>query len=159
MEHTVQLEVGAQSPLFTVLDSTGHEHNLEEYLKKGKHVILYFYPKDSTPGCTTQACDFRDNIARLQARDTVVFGVSKDSVASHNKFIDKQSLPFPLFMDEDLSLHRLFGVWRKKKNYGREYMGTARSTFVIAPDGTIKWARYNVKAKGHVDMLLRELKY
>jgi peroxiredoxin Q/BCP len=159
MEETVNLEVGDNSPKFVAQDSDGVEHDIQEYMKQGKHVILYFYPKDSTPGCTKQACDFRDNIARLQSNNTVVFGVSKDSAKSHKNFISKQELNFPLLMDEDLSLHQMFGTWRLKKNYGREYLGTARSTFVISPEGTITWARYNVKATGHVDMLLRELKY
>jgi peroxiredoxin Q/BCP len=159
MEETVNLEVGDNSPKFVAQDSDGVEHDIQEYMKQGKHIILYFYPKDSTPGCTKQACDFRDNIARLQSNNTVVFGVSKDSAKSHKNFISKQELNFPLLMDEDLSLHQMFGTWRLKKNYGREYLGTARSTFVISPEGTITWARYNVKATGHVDMLLRELKY
>jgi peroxiredoxin Q/BCP len=159
MEETVNLEVGDNSPKFVAQDSDGVEHDIQGYMKQGKHVILYFYPKDSTPGCTKQACDFRDNIARLQSNNTVVFGVSKDSAKSHKNFISKQELNFPLLMDEDLSLHQMFGTWRLKKNYGREYLGTARSTFVISPEGTITWARYNVKATGHVDMLLRELKY
>ncbi len=159
MEEVVNLEVGDKAPKFVARDSNGVEHNIQEYMKQGKHVILYFYPKDSTPGCTKQACDFRDNIARLQSNDSVVFGVSKDSEKSHQNFISKQELNFPLLMDEDLALHHMFGTWRVKKNYGREYLGTARSTFVISPDGTITWARYNVKATGHVEMLLRELKY
>lgn len=159
MEETVHLVVGDQAPAFTATDSHGHTHALTDYLSAGKHVIVYFYPKDATPGCTKQACDFRDNIARLHSNDAVVFGVSKDSQKSHSNFIKKQELNFPLLMDEDLSLHHLFGTWRLKMNYGREYMGTARSTFVISPDGKISWARYNVKATGHVDMLLRELQF
>jgi len=124
---------------------------------QGKTVVLYFYPRDSTPGCTTQACDFRDNMMRLQSSDMVVLGVSKDSTPSHEKFITKRELNFPLLVDTEGELHQAFGTWRLKKNYGREYMGCARSTFVINPDGTFKWLRYNVKAKGHVGMLMREL--
>ena len=154
---TVQLTPGDQAPRFTVKDQLGQEHNLDDYMTQEKSVIVYFYPKDSTPGCTTQACDFRDNMARLQQQGYVVLGVSKDSEKSHVNFINKQDLNFPLLMDEELHLHHLFGTWRLKKNYGKEYMGCARSTFVISPDGTIAWCRYNVKAKGHVDMLLREL--
>jgi peroxiredoxin Q/BCP len=101
MEETVNLEVGDNSPKFVAQDSDGVEHDIQEYMKQGKHVILYFYPKDSTPGCTKQACDFRDNIARLQSNNTVVFGVSKDSAKSHKNFISKQELNFPLLMDED----------------------------------------------------------
>ena len=157
MSPPVTLEPGQQAPDFTATDGSGAEHRLSDYLAEGKTVILYFYPKDSTPGCTTQACDFRDNMNRLQSENTIVFGVSKDSAASHQKFTIKQALNFPLLVDEDLSLHHAFGTWRLKKNYGREYMGCARSTFVIQPDGNLGWCRYNVKAKGHVGMLMREL--
>jgi peroxiredoxin Q/BCP len=157
MSTPVQLEPGIKAPDFTAVDQNGIEHSLQAYRNDGKRVILYFYPKDSTPGCTTQACDFRDNMARLQHDDCVVLGVSKDSEKSHQRFVGKQDLNFPLLMDEDLSLHHAFGTWRLKKNYGKEYMGCARSTFVIDADGTVEWCRYNVKAKGHVAMLMREL--
>ena len=157
MSSPVTLETGQQAPDFTAVDGSGSEHRLSDYLDQGKTVILYFYPKDSTPGCTTQACDFRDNMNRLLSEDMIVFGVSKDGASSHQKFTTKQALNFPLLVDEDLSLHHAFGTWRLKKNYGREYMGCARSTFVIQPDGNLGWCRYNVKAKGHVGMLMREL--
>ena len=157
MTETVQLETGSPAPQFSAVDQNGVEHTLSDYMAQGKYVILYFYPKDSTPGCTTQACDFRDNMAQLNQGDYVVLGVSKDSSTSHQRFVEKQELNFPLLVDEDLSLHQAFGTWRLKMNYGREYMGCARSTFVISPDGQISWCRYNVKAKGHVGMLMREL--
>tara|TARA_B100000768_G_scaffold118465_1_gene109579 strand:- start:2096 stop:2737 length:642 start_codon:yes stop_codon:yes gene_type:complete len=157
MTDAVSHEVGTLAPLFNSVDSSGKTHELEAYMKEGKSVILYFYPRDSTPGCTAQACDFRDNMAQFQSSNTVVLGVSKDSERSHGKFIDKQSLNFPLLMDTEGELHELFGTWRMKKNYGREYMGCARSTFVIDSDGSFRWLRYNVKAKGHVGMLMREL--
>lgn len=157
MTNPVNLTIGDQSPLFNCLDSSGQRHDLEEYMKESKKVILYFYPRDSTPGCTKQACDFRDNIAQLTQHGYVVLGVSKDSESSHEKFITKQDLNFPLLMDTDGSLHELFGTWRIKKNYGREYLGCVRSTFVLDSDGTVAWCRYNVRAKGHVGMLLREL--
>ncbi|MDE0858189.1 MAG: peroxiredoxin [Candidatus Poseidoniaceae archaeon] len=157
MTVAIQHEVGAQAPRFSVHDSKGQNHDLETYMGQGKTVVLYFYPRDSTPGCTTQACDFRDNMMRLQSSDMVVLGVSKDSTPSHEKFITKRELNFPLLVDTEGELHQAFGTWRLKKNYGREYMGCARSTFVINPDGTFKWLRYNVKAKGHVGMLMREL--
>ena len=157
MSETVQLTAGDDAPRFTAPDEDGNEHQLQTYLDDGKTVILYFYPKDSTPGCTKQACDFRDNMNRLNGEDIMVFGVSKDSGKSHRRFIEKQSLNFPLLVDEDLALHNAYGTWRLKKNYGREYMGCARSTFVIQPDGSLGWARYNVKATGHVGMLMREL--
>ena len=157
MSETIELSAGDAAPAFTATDQDGNEHSLQEYLDKGISVILYFYPKDSTPGCTTQACDFRDNMGRLSGESYVVLGVSKDSAKSHERFVEKQELNFPLLVDEDLALHNAFGTWRLKMNYGREYMGCARSTFVISPDGTLAWCRYNVKAKGHVGMLMREL--
>ena len=157
MADTITLEAGDKSPLFDALDSKGNRHVLSELLSKGSKVVLYFYPRDSTPGCTTQACDFRDNLSMLESHGFKVFGVSKGSVKSHEKFINDQNLGFPLLMDEDGSLHMTFGAWRKKMNYGKEYMGCARSTFVIGEDGNLIFARYNVKAKGHVSMLTREL--
>jgi peroxiredoxin Q/BCP len=157
MSEAITHEVGHNAPLFKCVDSNGTVHDLTVHINAGKSVILYFYPRDSTPGCTTQACDFRDNMARLISEGYVVLGVSKDSEASHEKFISKKELNFPLLMDKEGELHEAYGTWRLKKNYGREYMGCSRSTFVIGPDGTFSWLRYNVKAKGHVGMLLREL--
>ena len=122
-----------------------------------KSVILYFYPKDSTPGCTTKACEFRDSMASLNQGDYVVLGVSKDSGKSHDKFIAKQDLNFPLLMDEDLSLHQSYGVWREKSMYGKKYMGTSRSTFVIGSDGNLTWVGYGVRSKGHVAKVMSEL--
>ena len=157
MSEAITLEVGQSAPRFSCIDSQGNTHDIESYMEQGKSVILYFYPRDSTPGCTKQACDFRDSMARLSNGDYVVLGVSKDSAKSHDKFIAKQDLNFPLLMDEDGSLHETYGTWRLKKNYGREYMGCSRSTFVIGSNGLIEWCRYNVKATGHVEMLTREL--
>ena len=157
MTEAITHEIGAKAPRFDALDSQGTRHQLETYMAQGKTVILYFYPRDSTPGCTTQACDFRDNMAQLQTSDMVVLGVSKDSAKSHEKFIEKHGLNFPLILDTDGAIHEMFGTWRLKKNYGREYMGCSRSTFVINPDASFRWLRYNVKAKGHVGMLMREL--
>jgi len=157
MSEPVNLEADQPAPPFSCADQNGKIHSLQDYLDQGKTVILYFYPKDSTPGCTTQACDFRDNMARLNGEDFVVLGVSKDSETSHQKFVEKQELNFPLLMDEDLELHNAYGAWRMKMNYGKQYMGCSRSTFVIGSDGLLRWARYNVKAKGHVNMLMREL--
>ncbi len=157
MSEVTTLQVDQPAPKFSCLDSKGDTHDLESYMESGKKVILYFYPRDSTPGCTTQACDFRDSMARLNQGEYIVLGVSKDSAKSHDKFISKKELNFPLLMDEDGALHEAYGTWRLKKNYGREYMGCARSTFVINAEGNISWVRYNVKAKGHVEMLMREL--
>ncbi len=157
MSDAITHEIGQKAPTFSCVDSQGVIHDSSTYQEQGKSVIVYFYPRDSTPGCTKQACDFRDNMARLSSEDYVVLGVSKDSEGSHQKFISKQDLNFPLLMDREGELHEKFGTWRLKKNYGREYMGCARSTFVIGPDGNFTWLRYNVKATGHVQMLLREL--
>jgi len=151
------LEVGTKAPIFTALDSDGNEYDLETMNADGKHVILYFYPKDNTPGCTVQACDFRDDMGNLSSSGFIVLGVSKDSAKSHDKFTSDHNLNFPILMDEELELHQAFGVWREKMNYGKTYMGTARSTFVINPDGDLIWVGYNVKAKGHVNKLTREL--
>lgn len=157
MSDSVTLENGQKAPPFCIDDSEGNTHDLAAINASGKTVILYFYPRDSTPGCTIQACDFRDQISRLNNGQYLVLGVSKDSAKSHGNFIEKQQLNFPLLMDEDLSLHNAYGTWRMKMNYGKEYMGCARSTFVINPQGELVFARYNVKAKNHVEMLLREL--
>jgi peroxiredoxin Q/BCP len=157
MSDSVTLENGQKAPPFCIDDSEGNTHDLAAINASGKTVILYFYPRDSTPGCTIQACDFRDQISRLNNGQYLVLGVSKDSAKSHGNFIEKQQLNFPLLMDEDLSLHNAYGTWRMKMNYGKEYMGCARSTFVINPQGELVFARYNVKAKNHVEMLMREL--
>ena len=157
MSDPINLEVGQNAPKFSCEDSAGNTHSLEKYMGEGKSVILYFYPKDSTPGCTIQACDFRDSMARLNKGDYVVLGVSKDSAKSHDKFIAKQELNFPLLMDEDVSLHESYGTWREKSMYGKTYMGTSRSTFVIGSDGVLKWVAYGARAKGHVDKLMTEL--
>ena len=157
MTDTTDLQVGDVAPEFTTLDSNGTSISLSDIISKGSEVILYFYPKDNTPGCTVQACDFRDNMERLSSNDLVVLGVSKDSEKSHQNFIEKQSLNFSLLLDEDLEIHNKYGVWREKSMYGKKYMGTSRSTFVIGSDGKIKFAKYNVKSKGHVDLLISEL--
>ena len=157
MNEVLTLEVGQAAPDFNCVDSKGNPHSLKQYMSDGKSVILYFYPKDSTSGCTTQACDFRDSMARLNKGNYVVLGVSKDSAKSHENFISKQDLNFPLLMDEDVSLHQAYGTWREKSMYGKTYMGTSRSTFVIGDDGIIKWAGYGVRTKGHVDKVIEEL--
>tara|TARA_Y100000746_G_scaffold227220_1_gene233494 strand:- start:337 stop:816 length:480 start_codon:yes stop_codon:yes gene_type:complete len=157
MTDTIDLQVGDMAPDFTTLDSDGNSISLSDLTSKGLDIILYFYPKDSTPGCTVQACDFRDNMERLSSNDVVVLGVSKDSEKSHQNFIKKQSLNFSLLLDEDLELHQKYGVWREKSMYGKKYMGTTRSTFVIGSDRKLKLAKYNVKAKGHVDLIISEL--
>lgn len=124
---------------------------------RGQHVVVYFYPKDLTPGCTTESCDFRDRIDAFTAAGAVVVGVSRDSVKSHARFAEKHALPFPLVADEDGAITAAWGVWREKQNYGKTYMGIVRSTFVVAPDGSIAAAWDGVKVKGHADAVLRAI--
>lgn len=154
----VELTVGDDAPEFEAEISDGSTVTLSGLLSSGKKVILYFYPRDNTPGCTTQACDFRDNFGRLEGSGWTVIGVSTDSANSHNKFIQKHELPFELIVDEDAVLHEKFGTWREKSMYGKTYMGTLRSTFAIASDGKLEWVGYGVKTKGHVDSLIDALK-
>tara|TARA_Y100000741_G_scaffold126658_1_gene95522 strand:+ start:921 stop:1406 length:486 start_codon:yes stop_codon:yes gene_type:complete len=153
----VTLEVGQKAPDFTAQITNGDKIKLSDVLSSNQKVILYFYPKDSTPGCTVQACDFRDNFSRLKNAGYKVIGVSKDSSSSHQKFIDKHELPFDLIVDSEIELHQLYGVWREKMNYGKTYMGVSRSTFVIDTNGTLVSVGYNVRASGHVDRLVKEL--
>ena len=154
MTDVINLENGHPAPNFSATDSEGNMYDLSDLTSSGRTVILYFYPKDDTPGCTIQACDFRDNMLNLNDSNTVVLGVSKDSATSHDNFTEKFELNFPLLMDEDLALHTAYGTWREKQNYGRTYMGCVRSTFIIDTDGTISHAMYNVKAKGHVERIM-----
>ena len=153
----ISLEVGEMAPDFEAELTNGDKVILSNILSSGEKVILYFYPKDSTPGCTVQACDFRDNFSKLQSAGFRVLGVSKDSSKSHQKFIDTHELPFELIVDSDTELHQLYGVWRKKMNYGKTYMGVSRSTFVIDIDSKLISVGYNVRASGHVDRLVKEL--
>ena len=124
---------------------------------RGKKVIIYFYPKVNTPGCTQESCNFRDVISRIKKKDTVVLGVSPDSVASHQKFKVKFSLPFPLISDEDHKIAIAYGTWQEKSMYGKKYMGIVRSTFVIDGNGLIFQVYEKVKVKGHVDAVLNTL--
>ena len=153
----VTLEVGQKAPDFDAHITNGDNIKLSDILSSGQKVILYFYPKDSTPGCTVQACDFRDNFSRLQNAGFKVIGVSKDSSKSHQKFIDKHELPFDLIVNSEIELHELYGVWREKMNYGKKYMGVSRSTFVIDEEGSLIFVGYNVRASGHVERLVKEL--
>ena len=153
----ISLEVGKMAPDFEAELTNGDKVTLSNILSSGEKVILYFYPKDSTPGCTVQACDFRDNFSKLQSAGFRVLGVSKDSSKSHQKFIDTHELPFELIVDSDTELHQLYGVWREKMNYGKTYMGVSRSTFVIDIDSKLIFVGYNVRASGHVDRLVKEL--
>lgn len=151
----VQLKEGIKAPAFTSESTSGKNISLKDYI--GKTVILYFYPKDNTPGCTTESCDFRDNKSKISRKKAVILGVSKDSIKSHLGFIEKQGLNFELLSDPDGELCEKYGVWQEKKNYGRSYMGIVRSTFIISPDGKILKSLYGVKAKGHVEEILSYL--
>ena len=129
------LTIGAPAPTFTLLDDAGNTVDLAAL--RGQTVVLYFYPKDDTPGCTTQACGFRDRYAEVTDANAVVYGISPDSVASHAKFKKKFSLPFPLLADTDHAVCEAYGVWNEKSMYGKKYMGVTRSHVVIGPDGTL----------------------
>lgn len=157
MGDTVELNVGDAAPEFEATVTDGSSIRLSEVLSSGDGVILYFYPRDNTSGCTVQACDFRDSFGQFTNSGWRVIGVSTDSAQSHQKFIDKNSLPFELVVDDDFSLHEAYGTWREKSMYGKTYMGTLRSTFVISPDGTLRWVRYKVSPKGHVEQLMSDL--
>ena len=151
-----RLNVGDKAPEFTAELTDGSKVTLSSMLKESG-VILYFYPKDSTPGCTTQACDFRDNFGALKGAGWRVIGVSKDSAKSHQKFIDKHDLPFELIVDSETELHQLYSTWAEKKLYGRTFLGCIRSTFVISQDGSLTWVGYNVKSTGHVERIMNEI--
>ena len=147
--------VGAAAPIFEPLPVVGAEgESLSSAMLEGQRYVLYFYPKDDTPGCTTQACDFRDQGAAFEALGYKIFGVSPDSVKRHVNFREKYGLPFPLISDPEHLLAERFGVWREKKNYGRTYMGIVRSTFVVDEAGILLHSLENVRAKGHVGRLL-----
>ena len=152
-----ELQVGDKAPDFTAILTDGSEITLSEILSSGEGVVLYFYPRDSTPGCTVQACDFRDSFARFSGSGWRVIGVSTDSSSSHKKFIDKNDLPFELIVDEESALHEFYDTWREKSMYGKTYMGTLRSTFVIDPEGNLKWVKYKVSPRGHVEQLISDL--
>ncbi|MDX5322349.1 MAG: thioredoxin-dependent thiol peroxidase [Exiguobacterium sp.] len=135
------------APTFTLPNQNGDMISLEQY--RGQKVVLYFYPKDSTPGCTTEACDFRDAMPKLSG--AVVIGISADSQKKHQNFINKHELPFDLLVDAHHEVSELYGVWQLKKNYGKEYYGIVRSTFLINEDGYIEQEWRSVKVNGHVD--------
>jgi len=143
----MKLADGDQAPNFTLNDQNGQQQSLADY--RGKHVVLYFYPKDDTPGCTKEACNFRDDFRAYQEAGVVILGVSPDDPKSHTKFIDKFHLPFDLLADEGHQVSDLYGVWGPKKFMGREYEGVHRTTFLIDRDGAIKKVFENVKPDGH----------
>lgn len=149
-------QVGKRAPAFTLPAVPDGKVRLGQF-KGEKNVVLYFYPRDNTPGCTQEACDFRDNLAKFNKSDTVVLGVSGDSLKSHEKFADKFELPFPLLSDEDHEVAQKYGVWVEKKNYGKAYMGMQRATFLIDKQGKIAAAWPKVKVKGHVNEVAEKL--
>jgi peroxiredoxin Q/BCP len=149
------VEAGSIAPPFRLLDQD--EAFVELSSLRGKQVVLYFYPKDATPGCTVEACDFRDNFRRISAAGAVVLGVSRDSAKSHRNFREKKSLPFPLLVDADAEVCKLYGVWQLKKFMGREFMGIVRSTFLIDPKGVVSKVWSPVSVKGHVEEVLAAL--
>ncbi len=150
-----ELSNGTAAPEFALADKDGNSISLSDY--RGKKVILYFYPAASTPGCTTQACDFRDNMASLQSAGYVVLGISKDKGAALQKFAAEENLSFPLLSDPDLVVHNAYGTYGEKSMYGKTVMGVIRSTFVIDENGMLTHALYNVKATGHVASLKAKL--
>lgn len=149
------IEVGDRAPAFTLLDQDGDPVSLGDFA--GKHLVVYFYPKAMTPGCTTQACDLRDRHERFTAAGYAIVGISPDPVSRLAKFREQHELPFPMLSDPDHAVAAAYGAWGVKKNYGREYTGLIRSTFVIDSSGIVTTAWRNVKASGHADRLLRAI--
>lgn len=150
---TAGLSEGDKAPSFTLESDEGEKVSLKDL--KGKQVVLYFYPKDMTSGCTQESCDFRDSFPRFKKEGVKIFGISKDSVASHVKFREKYSLPFPLLSDPDGEACEAYGVWKEKSMYGRKYMGIERTTFIISPEGKITKIFPKVKVNGHVAEVLK----
>jgi peroxiredoxin Q/BCP len=151
----MSVSVGQAAPAFSAQDQSGSTVSLAQHA--GKYVVLYFYPKDDTPGCTVEACAFRDDHSALTAAGAVVLGVSPDDAKSHTKFIAKYSLPFALLADTDNAVAKAYGAWGEKSMYGRTYMGILRSTFLIGPDGVVKHAWPKVKPEGHSAEVLAAL--
>jgi peroxiredoxin Q/BCP len=150
------ISAGITAPDFILNDDTGATRRLSDY--RGQSIVLYFYPKDDTPGCTTEACNFRDDYSAYIDAGVTILGVSPDSTKSHSKFKQKFQLPFPLLADEKHEVCESYGVWGPKKFMGREYMGVLRTTFVIAPDGKIKKVFADVKPAGHSAQVLAAIK-
>lgn len=149
----MKLKVGDKAPLFEEKNQNGELIKLEDF--KGKKVVLYFYPKDNTPGCTAQACNLKDHYNELQTSGYVVLGVSADTEKKHQNFINKYELPFPLIADTELKVCNAYGVWQEKKNYGKTYMGIVRTTFIINEQGEIAEIIEKVKTKEHTAQILK----
>lgn len=149
-----RLEAGSPAPDFTLLDQDGGSVSLADF--RGKKVVIFFYPAAMTPGCTTEACDFRDSLASLQGAGYEVVGISRDEPAKLKQFAERDALTYPLLSDPDAAVHRAWGVWGEKMNYGKVIEGVIRSTFVVDERGDVALAKYNVKATGHVARIRKE---
>lgn len=147
---------GQQAPAIELNNQEGKKVTLDDF--KGKYVVLYFYPKDDTPGCTTQACDFRDNLDTFSDLNAVILGVSPDDEKSHNKFIEKFDIPYDLLVDTEKEAAKAYDVWRLRKMFGKEFMGIERSTFIIDPEGKVVKQWRKVQAKGHFEKVLEQLR-
>ncbi len=150
------VKLGELAPDFTLPASSGQQVTLSAF--RGKNVVVYFYPKDMTPGCTTQACDFRDSLDLFNDENTIILGINRDTIAKHVTFINKNNLPFQLLSDEEHVVTELYGAWKLKKNFGKEYMGIERSTFVIDKEGKLVKEWRKVKVKEHVKEVLAVIK-
>ena len=151
----MELHIGDVAPDFTLLDQEGSQHTLSAY--RGRWVVVYFYPKDDTPGCTKEACAFRETFPEFEKLNMPIFGVSTDSVKSHEKFVTKYDLPFTLLADEDKQVVQLYGVWGKKKFRGKEYEGTHRMSFLIDPEGRIAKIYEQVQPTAHAEEVIRDV--
>ena len=149
------IEPGKKAPTFSLRDQAGKTHRLSDYA--GRPLILYFYPKDDTPGCTTESCDFQANLQKIRTNKTAVLGVSILDEASKAKFAKKHGLAFPLLADADHAVAEKYGVWQEKSNYGKKYMGIVRTTYLIGADGKVQKRWDNVKVDGHTEQVLAEL--
>lgn len=149
------LQIGTKAPSFELYDQNGRLHKLEDY--KGKKVILYFYPKDNTPGCTKEACGYNENLSSFNDKNVVILGISKDSVSSHKKFESNFGLGFTLLSDENLDAIKKYDVWKEKKNYGKTYMGILRTTYLINEEGIIVFANDKVKAASDALTMLEKI--
>ncbi|GAB6281907.1 MAG: thioredoxin-dependent thiol peroxidase [Ignavibacterium sp.] len=149
------LEVEKKAPSFKLKDQNGNTVSLNDF--KDKKVVLYFYPKDNTPGCTKEACNFRDSIKEIEKYNAVVIGISADSISSHKNFSEKFNLPFPILSDEDKKVLELYGVWKEKNMYGKKYMGIERTTIIIDENGNVQKIFPKVKVDGHIKEVIKEL--
>ncbi len=150
------IQINKSAPDFSLPDQDGKKHKLSDY--RGQWVLIYFYPKDDTPGCTTEACTLRDNLPKFGKLKAKVFGISVDSIASHKKFAEKYKLPFTLLADEDKKVVEKYGVWQEKSMYGRKYMGTVRNSYLINPEGKIAKIYEKVKPAEHAGQVLEDIK-